>query len=392
MRVLHLNHYGSMKGGVQGYIADVVMGLEMAGHQSRLMYFAPDDPGDPVANGTHAFLPQWPSSPAQAVQAIEQVIAGWCPDVAYVHQVDHPGLVRWIASRLPTVAYVHGPYPVCPGSAQYLRRSERVCPHRSGAICLVKAQTERCCWGHNPVRHLRKLAKVRAFLNAYQEIPSILVASCYMKELLQRNGVPASRISVLAPFLVDQDGLAPASRPHNGNTVLFAGRLVPEKGLHHLIRSLSQVRSEWQLLVAGDGPERESYHSLANQLGVVDSTHFLGWLDHAEMRRVIRESACVAVPSLWPEPFGRIGPEAFLEGRPVVAFDVGGIRDWLEHRKTGYLVGPGDVHGLSESLRSLLTSPELCSRMGRYARRKAVSAWDRSRHTEALLDAFAIRQ
>lgn len=392
MRVLHLNHNGSIRGGVEGYIADVARALQQAGHSSRLVYFAPDDPGDLLSHATYAPLSEWPRSPSKAVDVLKQVIAEWEPDVAYVHQVGHPSVIRWVVNHVPTVAYIHGPYVVCPGSAQYLRCSELVCPHRSGAICLVNAQIEDCCWGRNPARHLQKLVRVRAFIEVYQGVPSILVASRYMKRLLDRNGLPAGRISVLPPVLIDGNSLPVLASPGNVNAILFAGRLVPEKGLSHLIRALSRVDSEWELIVAGDGPERESCDKLTHRLGVEDRTVFLGWLTRKEVERVIRTSAGVAIPSLWPEPFGRIGPEAFSVGRPVVAFDVGGVSDWLEDERGGYLVEAGDVTRLSRALQSLVSSPELSAKMGRHARSKALSAWAHDKHTEAVLSAFATSQ
>jgi glycosyltransferase involved in cell wall biosynthesis len=96
----------------------------------------------------------------------------------------------------------------------------------------------------------------------------------------------------------------------------------------------------------------------------------------------------VAIPSLWPEPYGRLGPEAFIHGRPAVAFAVGGIPEWLEHGRSGYLVPPGDKAQLADSLRLLLASPDLRLKMGQYARQRAVSVWDAQAHTKRLLSVF----
>ena len=149
VRILHLNQFGSRKGGAEGYIADVIAALQVHGHESHLIAFTPDDAGKPIAATTYAPTPDWPASIDATVRVMSEVIARFRPDVAYLHTVYHPDAVAWIAQHLPTVAYVHAPYPVCPGSAQYLRRSARVCPHTAGAICLVSAQLERCCWGRS---------------------------------------------------------------------------------------------------------------------------------------------------------------------------------------------------------------------------------------------------
>ena len=72
----------------------------------------------------------------------------------------------------------------------------------------------------------------------------------------------------------------------------------------------------------------------------------------------------MAVPSLWPEPFGLIGIEAFGCGRPVVASDTGGVREWLEPGVNGLAVAPGRPRALAAALSELLADPVRQARMG----------------------------
>jgi glycosyltransferase involved in cell wall biosynthesis len=391
MNILHLNQAGSHVGGVEGYIAEVSTAMQAAGHASHLVYFEPDDAGTLLADTTYAFLPEWPQLPMQAQQVLDGVMARFRPDIAYIHAVYHPGVVEWIAQRLPTVAYVHGPYLVCPGSAQYLRRRAKVCPHTAGLVCLFNAQIEDCCWGRNPLRHAHLLRRVRAFASAYHHVKYIFMGSRFMSDLLQRGGIAPEKLALLSPVL-NAEPLPPLSPATDSRTVLFAGRLTPEKGLAYLVQALSLVASDWQLMVAGDGPERQRCEMLAEQLGIAGRVSFIGWVSPAEMRANLQACACVAVPSLWPEPFGRLGPEAFLYSRPVVAFAVGGVLDWLEDGVTGYRVESGDVIGLARALERLLASPGLRRQMGLHARRKAVEDWSAQLHVEQLLAVFAQAQ
>ena len=78
----------------------------------------------------------------------------------------------------------------------------------------------------------------------------------------------------------------------------------------------------------------------------------------------------VAVPSRWPEPFGMIGLEAMHYGRPVVAFRVGGIPDWLEDGATGLLVPEQDVRAFAAALEKLLGDPPLCAQLGAQAQER----------------------
>ena len=228
---------------------------------------------------------------------------------------------------------------------------------------------------------------MRGFVSAYQSMDAILVGSNYMRQLLVRGGIPADAISILPPVLL-RSPLSPVLYPEDSRTILFAGRLAPEKGLHMLIQALASVKGEWELVVAGEGEERERYEALCTELGLRDRVRFKGWLSQKEMAASYEACACAVVPSLWPEPFGRIGPEAFIRGRPVVAFATGGIQDWLEHGIDGYLSPAGDIGQLALGIQKLLDTPELRTEMGRRAREKAIADWDASTHVSRLVNVF----
>ena len=383
MRILHFNHYGSNAGGAEGYIADVSAALAAAGHVSRLVSFAAEEasqlmPGAVPVGGGHI---------GSVLARIQREITDFRPDAAYLHAVYEPKVVQWIADRLPAVAYVHGPYPVCPGYAQFLRQSSRVCPYSAGPGCLLRAQTEQCCFGRSPLRHWQRLRQVRAFIAMYQEL-RILVGSRFMQELLRRNNLQQAKIDVLAPFLVESAPSEATAIP-NHETIAYVGRLTPDKGLPDLLRALSLVPQPWRLLVAGNGAGRVDCEKLAAQLGIGERISFLGLLTGPRLAQLYKDSSFLVVPSRLPESFGRVGPEAFMHGRPVVAYATGGIPEWLEDGETGFLISPGDVAQLGQRLQQLLAEPESCRMMGAQAQRRALARWNSAQHVEQLLNVFS---
>jgi glycosyltransferase involved in cell wall biosynthesis len=91
--------------------------------------------------------------------------------------------------------------------------------------------------------------------------------------------------------------------------------------------------------------------------------------------------ACArALPSLWAEPFGLVGIEAFARGRPVVAYDAGGVRAWLEDGTNGFAVRLGDEAALARAMETLANDPALRARLGARARTDA----ERNRIAPAL--------
>jgi glycosyltransferase involved in cell wall biosynthesis len=118
--------------------------------------------------------------------------------------------------------------------------------------------------------------------------------------------------------------------------------------------------------MAGDGPQKEAWRSLASAHGV--HLELTGWVAPEDRARVYGRGLLAAVPSVWPEPFGLAGLDAASLGRPAVAFDVGGIREWLTDGLNGRLVEPGAGHeGFARAMVALLDNPAERERMGQHA-------------------------
>jgi glycosyltransferase involved in cell wall biosynthesis len=110
--------------------------------------------------------------------------------------------------------------------------------------------------------------------------------------------------------------------PHDGRVALYAGRLLPWKGIALAIRALSLL-PEWRLLVCGTGPDERRLRDIASRAGVADRATFLGWLPRDELLQLMRESDVFLFPSLHDEG-GWVIAEALACGLPVVCLDRGG--------------------------------------------------------------------
>ena len=148
------------------------------------------------------------------------------------------------------------------------------------------------------------------------------------------------------------------------------------KGVSHLLRAIpiaaAKLGCPLALTIAGDGPERGKIEGLARQIGL--NVDFAGWVDTEERSNLLRQTDLVAVPSLWPEPFGLVGIEAGSFGVPAVGFAVGGIPDWLIPGQSGELA-PGDpptVDGLAQAMVRALANPEHYAKL-------CLGAWEMAR-------------
>jgi len=153
--------------------------------------------------------------------------------------------------------------------------------------------------------------------------------------------------------------------------ILFAGRLSAEKG----IRELTAAADGLPLVVAGDGPLR------------AEVPHALGFVPHDELEGLYDRAAVVACPS-HREGFGIVCAEAMAHGRPVVAGDVGGLRDLVVHEETGLLVPPRDSGALREALQRLLADRQLRRRFGEAGRARIGELFTWQRFADEMLRAY----
>jgi len=151
--------------------------------------------------------------------------------------------------------------------------------------------------------------------------------------------------------------------------------LRPEKN-HELFlevaRRVTAPFTKAQFLIVGDGPRRAPLEQLARELGIADHVHFLG--TRADVPRLLSTSDVFALTS-----HNEANPVSILEamsvGKPVVATNVGSIREVVTDGRTGYLVRPGDADALTSRVLELLEDPLRCQAMGAAAREAVVAGW-----------------
>jgi glycosyltransferase involved in cell wall biosynthesis len=165
------------------------------------------------------------------------------------------------------------------------------------------------------------------------------------------------------------------SEPDLG-TLLFSGSLIPRKRLLDLIEALPHVRAAYPdvtLRVAGsegDVAYADRVRRRISELGLADRVVLLGSLAPAEMLHEYRRAAMLVLPSA-QETSPMVIAEAMAACVPVVATDVGGVRHLVEHGRTGYLVGVGDIEGLAARIVDLLLDPVGRAHLGIRARQSA---------------------
>lgn len=177
-------------------------------------------------------------------------------------------------------------------------------------------------------------------------------------------------------------------RPRNGVLrILCVARLAPVKGHHYLFQALSALKNdgvEWELVLAGDGPERKSLESEAAELGIVSQVRFLGFQTQEQVLSLQRASDLFVLPSL-SEGIPVSLMEAMACGIPVIATSVRGVPELVINKHTGLLVPPKAPTAIAEAIRWIVEHPEEVEAMTERARQKVVEEFNRERCTEQLI-------
>ena len=194
--------------------------------------------------------------------------------------------------------------------------------------------------------------------------------------LIGRYGLSGSRVDVIPNGIpTDIFDRIPVVQHRNEVRLLFAGQLKAFKGLDYLLDALPLVHASYPQvklrLIYQTDPLLEHYRARTARLGLRDLVEFAGPKTAAELAVEYSSAAVVVAPSLG-ECLSTVVLEAMCCGAPVMATDVGGIREQLDEQ-TGIIVRPRDPRALADALCRLLRDESLRRALGEAARRKARS-------------------
>jgi len=407
MRIAVANWSSRKAGGTEAYLDEVVSELSAIGNDVAFFHEL-DVPSDRARIKLPQATPRWcvaQSGDACALAALRE----WRPDIVYAHKIRDVWLMEQACQGIPCVFFMHDYDGICISGAKTFKFPvTRPCSRTFGWQCLMHYFPHRC-GGRSPVTMWQLFRKQSQRLEFIRRCAAVVTHSSHMRDELLRNGFSPEVVHrssyLVPPTALNIDALAatreecsegPYPRRTTQRRLLFVGRMDGLKGGLILIKALPSIANalsrQIHLRFAGDGPDRALWERRARRLQAVDSRisiEFNGWLDERAMEDVFIESDLLVVPSLWPEPFGRVGPEAGLRSLPAAAFAVGGIPDWLIDGVNGFLA-PGDsptAEGLAKAAVKCLSDPAVHERL-RQGALKVANHFNVSNHIVQLVQVF----
>lgn len=270
------------------------------------------------------------------------------PDLLIV-QGDLPRLTYIFLQRMVPLMFIRqDAILTCPANNRFLRTSRTVCKRPVGFGCLAVHRREKC-FGRMTFLHRlgRVVYRLRdRFLMTF--LKSFVGNSHYILGIHRQKG------AILYPPRIGADPQNDVKRCLNH--IVFCGRLEAVKGAEDALRIVKILPPHYSLDILGDGWDSQQLKQLAADLGLSDKVRFRGWVSPIERDRIFAASGVLLVPSLWDEAFGMVGIEAFAQGTPVVAYDVGGISEWCAP-EAGVLVKCGDIPAAAAAVEAVTSSP-----------------------------------
>ncbi len=167
--------------------------------------------------------------------------------------------------------------------------------------------------------------------------------------------------------------------PHE-KTILFVGRLTPQKGIEYLIRAVPLIlknHPDGKVIIVGEGWLRDSLERLASSIDKSERILFTGFLSEYELRNIMVSSDVLVLPSIY-EPFGIVALEGMAAGIPVVASRIDGLAEIISHDENGVLVYPKNPESIAWGVSRVLSNQNYAENLVRNAKKKLLETynWD----------------
>lgn len=331
----------------------------------------------------------------EAYRNLRQLIRDERPDAVYVlQQINALSPSVFKACRDEGVRVVHRLSDfnmMCP-------RSDFLCDGEVCTSCLhgdySKALSRRCCHGSRATTEVR-VASMR-FHRSRRLFDCVDVFVCptrFTADLLIDSGVDASRVVVVPTFATLSTAATSPEAGEGEGYALYLGRISPEKGIDLLIDA-AIANPALRLKVTGriDDPYAASLVERVEKAEVTDRIEFVGFVQGAEKEALISGASCVCCPSTWFENMPNAVLEAYAHGKPVVAFDIGCMPEFIKDGETGVVVPLRNAALLGKAAVLLCADSCEATRMGGEAKRFVESECSADRHLKLLLQIFQGRR
>ena len=283
---------------------------------------------------------------------------------------------------LPVVWTLHDYGLACPNAHFLIDRTGQICEACEGGR-FYQAIFKRCKKDSLLASGMAAfVAYSNHWMSVFPKVDKFLAPSRFLKSKLIENGFDENQVQCLPLFLPQKNFW---EGEQDQGYLLFLGKLEAIKGIDVLIEAARRIKNV-PLKIAGSVVE-----PLASQLPEIlsENVAYVGLKHGQELIDLTRNSLAIVLPSICYEnqPFSIL--EAFASGKPVIASNLGGMKELIAHRERGLLVEPGSPDSLADAMHWAATNQTLMKVMGRNARQYALENHSPETHYQSLMDIYS---
>lgn len=324
----------------------------------------------------------------EARRNISRLLGKFSPAIAHFHNFSYqltPSILAPLVKRnIPVVQTLHDYHIICPSHNLFDFNRGEIC-EACGGGSFMQAVSRSCIKGSKLKSLIGAVeAYLAKYLKVYSEKINLFISpSLFLKKKIVEFGVEEKKI-VHLPNFVDHQLFTPSSE--SSDYFVYFGRLEAFKGIRVLLKAFELVDNA-KLYIIGDGSLKEELAKTISDKGL-DHVKLLGYKGGAELRRLVGNSRCSIIPSLWYENNPISVLESFALGKPVIGADIGGIPELVEEGKTGLLFQADSHEELSAQIRFFATHRTQAEEMGREARRRVEKIYNPVAHYKNIMELY----
>ena len=320
----------------------------------------------------------------EARNKVSKLLNDFKPDLVHVHNIItcfSPAVLE-VLKNTPTIMTVHDTGIVCPASTLMYKNkhmcNELYCKNGNVINCLLNK-----CDSGKLEASFRKTLRAYFINKNLKYVDKFVAPSQKLKDLLLTSGIHENEVDVINNFLtIEEYNTIP--NYSNKNYFLYIGSLAKEKGVHYLLQAMNELPKSIELHIAGTGNMEQELKQFAvnNNLSNIK---FLGFLDREKTYEELQNCIATILPCNWFENFPTTILESFINGKPVIASNIGGIPEQIEHNRNGFLFEVGNVTELKKCILNYAENPLIVQKHGQQAYEKAIEKYSSKRYYEELI-------
>lgn len=274
---------------------------------------------------------------AQVYNELKKIIKSERVDVVWCHNL-YPYLLMSVYqaakdSNCKLIHTLHNYRLICLNATFYNYQKQKIC-----TLCLEKS-FRRGLFVNCSANILKKIIAYNFVYNfwaneAYEKVDKFVVLTKFAYDIFKKIGIPEHKLFIKPNFIFEDEVDMPRGV---GDYALFVGRLTYEKGILDLINAMNYVKRDIKLLIVGNGYLEALIRKVLDKYKLTN-VHLIGWKSPDEVAKIISNARLLILPSKWYEGFPMVILEAYSKGRPVLAHNVGGIKEIVFPDVNGWLV------------------------------------------------------